>query len=47
MLAFLLYPNYAESDFIGPLAIEYDDTQLSVSLLMDLCQLEESGGIVG
>ena len=38
----------AESDFVGPLAIdiEYDDTQLSVSLLMDLCQLEESGGIV-
>ena len=37
----------AESDFVGPLAIdiEYDDTQLSVSLLMDLCQLEESGGI--
>ena len=34
----------AESDFVGPLAIdiEYDDTQLSVSLLMDLCQLEES-----
>ena len=33
---------------LDPLAIdiEYDDTQLSVSLLMDLCQLEESGGIV-
>ena len=36
MLAFLLYPNYAESDFVGPLAIEYDDTLVSL-----LCQAED------
>ena len=30
------YPNYAESDFVGPLAIEYDDTLVSL-----LCQAED------